>query len=67
MQTDNIKSLADFAAVRSQINNEIALAQKQFTLDAERLKYELMPSSMLSAVANKLYNRALEWVDTWLK
>lgn len=67
MRTDNIKSLSDFDTARQQINSEIDLAQKQLTLDFERLKYELMPSNMFRSVTNQLYNRALEWIDAILK
>lgn len=66
MRTDQIQSLSDFATVRNQIDNEIELAQKQLTLDAERLKYQLMPSNMFRSIVERLYNRVLEWVDARL-
>ncbi|MCQ2203821.1 MAG: hypothetical protein MJZ15_05210 [Bacteroidales bacterium] len=66
MNTDNINTIDDIKAARNQINKKIELTHQQLDLNVTRLKYQIMPSSMLQSLFSRVSERIMTWIDARL-
>lgn len=66
MNTDNIKSIEDFAQARREIKNDIELANKKLDMDIAKIRYQMMPTTLLQNVMQRISDRIMMWVDSKL-
>ncbi|MCQ2228558.1 MAG: hypothetical protein MJZ13_02295 [Bacteroidales bacterium] len=66
MEVRDIKYLSDFREARKQIKSDIKVSNKKLDLEIEKLKYQMLPTSIIQSAFNKISERLLLWIDTKL-
>jgi len=66
MNANDIQSLSDFDQARKQIKSDIELNNQKLDMEVAKLKYQMMPTTMIQSVLTRISDKILLWVDSKL-
>ena len=66
MNANDIQSLSDFDQARKQIKSDIELNSQKLDMEVAKLKYQMMPTTMIQSVLTRISDKILLWVDSKL-